>query len=86
MYLWEMEVRRHWEIPIFRHYHTSLRQRGITTYCWEQLFEDDRLCVAMGLYIAAEYCRGEEGAWLVDTWIPMLQRALTAWDDLNCTG
>lgn len=82
---WEVEARRQWEMPILRQYHASLRQRGITTYSWEQLFDDYRLCVAMGLYVAVEYCRGEGGARRVDVWLPMLQRALTACDDLNCT-
>lgn len=81
---WETEARREWEIPVLRHYHASLRQRGIQTYSWKQLYDDYRLCIAMGIYIATEYCRGEGGARLVDVWLPMLQRALTACDDLNC--
>ena len=82
---WEIETRRQWEMPVLRHYHTSLRQRGIETYSWEQLFDDYRLCIAMGIYIAVEYCRGEDGARRVDVWLPYLQRSLTACDDLNCT-
>jgi hypothetical protein len=51
---------------------------------WEQLWDDYRLCVAMGVYIAVEYCRGhynEDTQWV---WLPMLQKALTACDDLHC--
>lgn len=81
---WDVEARREWEIPILRHYHAHLQQRGVKTYTWAHLFEDYRLCVAMGVYIAVEYCRGEEGAQRVEVWLPMLQRALTACDDLNC--
>ncbi|GAB4577584.1 MAG: hypothetical protein Fur0022_03150 [Anaerolineales bacterium] len=82
---WDIEARREWELPVLRHYHTSLRHRGIETYSWEQLFDDYRLCLAMGIYIAVEYCRGEDGARRVDVWLPMLQRSLTACDDLNYT-
>ena len=81
---WHAEARRQWERPILRHYHQALSQRGVQGYAWEQLWDDYRLCLAMGVYIAVEYCRGqynEETQWV---WLPMLQKALTACDDLNC--
>ncbi|MBL8046063.1 MAG: phosphotransferase [Anaerolineales bacterium] len=80
---WEIETRRQLEVPVLKHYHASLLQRGVKDYAWEQLWDDYRLCVAMGIYIAVEYCRGS-GAELVNVWLPMLQRALTACDDLQC--
>jgi thiamine kinase-like enzyme len=80
---WEVETRRQLEMPVLRHYHSTLLQRGVENYSWEQLFDDYRLCVAMGLYIATEYCRGEGGARLAHIWLPMLQRALTACDELK---
>jgi len=54
-------------------------------YTWEQLYNDYRLCAVMGVYIAAEYCRGGVNERQVHIWLPMLQRALTACDDLNCS-
>lgn len=81
---WDSELRRQWELPVLRHYHATLLQRGVEHYTWEQLWDDYRLCVTMGVYIATEYCRGEGGARLVNIWLPMLQRALTACDDLKC--
>lgn len=81
---WDIESRRQWERPILRHYHQTLISRGAHGYAWEQLWDDYRLCVAMGVYIAVEYCRGqynEETQWI---WLPMLQKTLTACDDLNC--
>lgn len=81
---WDVEARRQWEQPILRHYHQTLSQRGVEGYTWEQLWDDYRLCLAMGVYIAVEYCRGqyrEDTQWV---WLPMLQKALTACDDLNC--
>lgn len=82
---WDVELRRQWERPILRHYHEALLRRGVQNYSWDQLWDDYRLCVAMGVYIAVEYCRGginEDTQWV---WLPMLQRALTAVDDLGCT-
>lgn len=81
---WDVEMRRELEGPVLRHYHQSLLQHGANNYAWEQLWDDYRLCVAMGVYIATEYCRAESGARLVPTWLPMLQRALIACDDLDC--
>ncbi len=82
---WEVETRRRLEMPVLKHYHDCLRQHGVEGYAWEQLFDDYRLSAAMGVYIATEYCRGgvnEAYTWL---WLPMLQRSLTACDDLNCS-
>lgn len=81
---WEVPARRQFEQPILQRYHAALLARGVTDYAWEQLYADYRLCAAMGLYIAVEYCRGEGGARLVDVWLPMLQRALAACADLEC--
>lgn len=81
---WEVETRRHMEMPVLQHYHAALLQRGVEHYAWEQLWEDYRLCVAMGVYIATEYCRGGVNDRWIPVWLPMLQRALTACDDLKC--
>lgn len=81
---WEVETRRQLERPVLRRYHASLLQRGVEGYTWERLWDDYRLCVAMGLYIATEYCRSEGGARLIHVWLPMLQRSLAAYDDLKC--
>jgi hypothetical protein len=81
---WNVAARRQWERPILRRYHETLLRRGVSGYSWEQLWDDYRLCVAMGVYIAVEYCRGgihESTQWV---WLPMLQRALTACDELRC--
>lgn len=78
------ETDRQWELTVLRHYHEALIRRGVSGYSWAQLWDDYRLCVAMGVYIAVEYCRGginESTQWV---WLPMLQRALIACDDLNC--
>jgi hypothetical protein len=81
---WETEARRRWEMPVLRRYHAQLIARGVRGYSWERLFDDYRLCVAMGVYVATEYCRGGINERWIDEWLGMLQRALTACDDLDC--
>ncbi len=81
---WEPEPRRQWERPILHHYHQTLLRRGVQGYRWEQLWDDYRLCLGMGVYIAVEYCRGGVNPATQWVWLPMLQKALTACDDLNC--
>lgn len=81
---WAIDARRQWERPILQHYHAQLQHRGIGPYPWEQLWADYQLCVAMGVYIAVEYCRGGVNEPHLPVWLPMLQRALTACDDLAC--
>jgi thiamine kinase-like enzyme len=82
---WEIETRRRLELPVLRRYHEWLRKSGITGYPWERLYDDYRLSVAMGVYIATEYCRGGINERWTYRWLPMLQNALTACDDLNCS-
>lgn len=81
---WEVETRRRLEIPVLQHYHAHLQQRGIQGYTWERLWDDYRLCAAMTVYIATEYCRGGVHERWIPIWLPMLQRALTVCDDLDC--
>jgi hypothetical protein len=81
---WDVAARRQWEQPILRHYHETLKQRGVSGYSWEHLWDDYRLCVAMGVYIAVEYCRGRYNPETQWVWLPILQKTLTACDDLNC--
>lgn len=83
---WEVETRRTYENLILKHYHNHLFENGVIDYSWEQLHHDYRLCVAMCVYIATEYCRGGVIERLIPVWLPMLQRALTACDDLECSA
>jgi hypothetical protein len=79
---WPVETRRQLELPVLRHYHASLQQRAIADYGWDQLLRDYALCVETCVTIAVEYCRGGVNAQWVHVWLPLLQRALTACDDL----
>ena len=81
---WEPETRRRLELPVLKSYHRRLQVLGVADYPWERLWDDYRLCVAMGVYIATEYCRGGVNEHYIPVWLPMLQRALTACDDLDC--
>ncbi|MCB0034329.1 MAG: phosphotransferase [Anaerolineales bacterium] len=81
---WETDKRRELERPILRHYHEQLYQHGVQDYSWEQLWDDYRLCVAMGVYIATEWCRGGDTERWREIWMFELRRSLTACDDLAC--
>jgi hypothetical protein len=81
---WDSVDRQRWERPILEQYHARLRALGITDYSWQRLFDDYRLSVAMGVYIATEYCRGGINERWRPLWLAMLQRALTACDQLQC--
>lgn len=81
---WDVELRRQCEVPILKRYYETLLQNGVSNYSWEQLYNDYRLCIAMSVYIATEYCRGGINERWTHVWLPMLQRALTAVDDLDC--
>lgn len=81
---WDVELRRQCEIPMLKRYFETLVQNGVSNYSWERLYDDYRLCVAMGVYIATEYCRGGINERWTHVWLRMLQRALTAMDDLDC--
>lgn len=81
---WETETRRKYENLILKRYHQHLIKTGELDYSWEQLYNDYKLCTAMCVYIATEYCRGGVIERSVPIWLPMLQRALTACDDLDC--
>ena len=81
---WEIDTRRQLEIPVLRRYHEWLVQRGVQGYTWEQLIDDYRLCVAICVYVAVEYCRGGINEQWQRFLMRMMQRVLTACDDLNC--
>jgi hypothetical protein len=81
---WDTEIRRRYEMAILKHYHEHLIQNGVQGYDWDQLLDDYRLCVAMGVYIAVEYCRGGINEPWAHVWLPMLQRTLTTVEDLHC--
>ena len=82
---WEIETRRRCEIPILERYYACLNSYGVRGYSWEQLFDDYRLCVAMCVYVATEYCRGGINERWIHTTLAMLQQSLTACDDLEIT-
>ena len=82
---WKIETRRQCEIPMLKHYHEHLIKNGVTNYAWGQLYDDYRLCVAMCVYIAVEYCRGGINERWIQGWLQMLKNSLTACDDLQCS-
>ena len=83
---WPGDLRRQCELAILQRYHATLVERGVRDYPWQQLWDDYRLCAAMGVYVAVEYCRGGVNERWIDSWLTMLQGSLTACDDLDCRG
>jgi hypothetical protein len=81
---WEADSRRQLEQPVLRHYHERLLARGVRGYAWEQLWNDYRLVAPMAVYVATEWCRGALNRETMPFWMPMLQRAMTAYGDLDC--
>jgi hypothetical protein len=71
-------------MPVLERYHAQLVAQGVQGYPWQRLVDDYRLCVAMGVYVAVEYCRGGVNERWISAWLTMLQRSLTACDDLDC--
>ncbi len=80
---WDPALCRRLEVPVLQRYHARLRELGVTGYSWQQLWDDYRLCAAMGVYIAVEYSRGGVNEDTVRYWLPRLQRSLAACDDLD---
>jgi hypothetical protein len=80
---WPTELRRQWEMPVLERYYAGLVERGVQGYSWQRLVDDYRLCVAMGVYVAVEYCRGGIQERWIDFGLTMLRRSLTACDDLD---
>ena len=81
---WRPETRRELELPLLRRYHEQLCRRGVENYSWQQLCDDYRVCVPMGLYVATEYCRDGINEPLLHVWLPMLKRTLIACEELRC--
>lgn len=81
---WSTELRRQWEMPVLERYHARLVAQGVQGYSWQRLVDDYRLCAAMGVYVAVEYCRGGINERWISAWLTMLQRSLLACDDLDC--
>lgn len=80
---WPVKLRRRHEKAILKHYHKQLQEHGIEDYPWDLLYDDYRLCLAMGVYIASEYCRSGINLSAPDRWFSMLEKSLTAIDDLD---
>ena len=81
---WDPAFCRQNEVLILQHYHTRLQELGVRDYSWQQLWDDYRLCAAMGVYIAVEYSRAGVVEEAVRYWLPRLQRSLQAIQDLDC--
>jgi hypothetical protein len=81
---WPIDLRRELETAVLHHYHQTLTARGVQGYTREQLTDDYRLSVALMVPIAVEYMRdGGDPDWNEFRY-GLVQRTLTACDDLEC--
>ncbi|MBC8160190.1 MAG: phosphotransferase, partial [Roseiflexaceae bacterium] len=84
---WPTEQRRAFEQPMLRRYHAALAERGITDYSWQQLWDDYRLMAMLSVYVAVEWCvLPADRAGMRWVWFPELEKALAAFDDLDCAA
>ena len=73
-----------WPDPVRELY--AKHPQAILDYSWERLYDGYRLCAAMGVYIATEYCRGRVNERWIHRWMPTLKNSLTVCDDLDCSA
>ena len=78
---WFPERRRRLERPLLERYHTRLCAGGVAGYGWSDLWRDYRLSVLWGLTKVAR-CWAE--GWPSEIWWGHLERALLAYEDLEC--
>jgi hypothetical protein len=82
---WDTRLRRELEMSVLHAYHRQLIAHGVTSYDWDQLITDYKLCVVQAVYTVAEWCIKEEDRermrWL---WRLELGRAVNAFFDLGC--
>ena len=81
---WEPEARREFERPMLHRYHERLVDHGVSDYSFDELLSDYRLCAAMSVYVATEWCKDGANEDMVDLWRSLLHRTMTAVDDLEC--
>jgi hypothetical protein len=77
---WYSERRRSLEKDLLRQYLNRLHEQGIKDYNWEQLWYDYRLSVIESLYVPALSGGGEDKY----NWYPQLEKATSAFEDLDC--
>ena len=73
---WNPALCRRLEVPVLQRYHARLLELGVTGYSWQRLWDDYRLCAAMGVYIAVEYSRSgvnEDTIWMCCLYYDLLR-------------
>jgi hypothetical protein len=80
---WYPERRARMEEPLLRRYHDQLLEQGVKNHDWEQCWNDYRLSVIRNLF-SPVWMYAEDRP--PTTWWPMLERALLAFQDLECVN
>jgi thiamine kinase-like enzyme len=80
---WEPETRRRLEQALLRRYHRLLVEHGVCDYRWDDCWNDYRLSVIL-VSIFIPVWRWSVFKWDVD--ISTLERSMTAFEQLGCSG
>ena len=78
---WYPERRARMEEPLLRRYHRQLIEYGVKGYAWEQCWNDYRLS-AIRILLYPVWMHAENRP--PTTWWPILERAILAFQDLEC--
>ena len=82
---WDTKLRRDLEMSILREYHRQLVAYGVSSYDWDQLIADYKLCAVQAIYTVAEWCiKAEDRERMRWLWRLELDRAMHAFFDLSC--
>jgi hypothetical protein len=78
---WYPERRQQMECDLLRRYHDGLLRQGAEGYSWEDLWTGYRVGAIRNLFIPALFWSMKIGA---GVWWSHLERAMMAFEDLNC--
>ena len=77
---WEPERRAQMELALLRRYYERLLTCGVRGYGWDECWKDYRWSAIRNIFIPVHWSRNRAEAF----WWPQLERALSAFEDLNC--
>ena len=80
---WHPERRKRLEIVLLRKYHEILEESGITNYSWNDCYNDYRSAIVALLYDCVIWQWSTKKIRAI-VWWSHLERALRAFEDLNC--
>ena len=80
---WSAQRRAALEEPLLRHYHAQLRQHGVSSYTWDELWQDYRESAAISVLIPIGQVRRQQHPGVI--WMGM-EYSMAAFQDLGCAA